>query len=529
MNNKITHYNFNRNIPSLQLSMSFDVDTVIPEGGKVQLACNIVERMNLSSVLSTSSKRGRKPVLDPITFLKIMLFCYSEGIFHSRKIEDFCRYDLRGRYILGGKKAPDHSTICRFGNMLKEHTSTLLSDFVQLMVDDGHIDLKTLYIDGTKIESAANRYTFVWRKTVEKNWKKLNDKLIQVLELPEGSTYEEVERCAETQFNQVRNICKQRRIEFVYGTGRRKTPEQREYEHLKEALERIETYRNHLAVLGDRNSYSKTDHDATFMRMKDDHMLNGQLKPAYNIQLASSGAFIVGVMGSRKANDLHTLKPFLNQMLPVYGKSIENIVADAGYESAENYEYLNQRNLISYIKPSNYEVKKTRKIREDIGRRENMLYLEERDVYICKAGKELVRGRDRKKRTASGFEDSLKVYGCYECSDCTFSGECIKSRKNVNPTHKSITFSPAFEEYRKQSEHNIMTDTGIDFRINRSIQAEGAFAKMKDGLRYTRFRHRSMSKVVSDLTLVALGLNLNKLYSKMLNKQTGVIEYKKTA
>lgn len=151
--------------------------------------------------------------------------------------------------------------------MLKDHTSTLLSDFATLMIKAGHLDLKTLYIDGTKIESYANRYTFVWRKTVEKNWKKLNEKLMQDLELPEGSTY-------------------------------------------KEALDRFEANRPHLSIMGDRNSYSKTDHDATFMRMKDDHMLNGQLKPAYNMQLASTGAFILGVMGSQKANDLHTLNLF---------------------------------------------------------------------------------------------------------------------------------------------------------------------------------------------------------------------------
>jgi len=287
--------------------MNFDVDAVIPEDGKVRLVCNIVERMNLSTVLSAYSSKGRKPVLDPITFLKVLLFCYSEGIFQSRKIENFCKYDLRGHFILGGKKAPDHSTICRFEQLLADHTQDLLTEFVELLQEDGHVDLKTLYIDGTKIESTANRYTFVWRKSVEKNQKKLMDKTILALGLPGGSTLEEVEERVKAKFNETRNLCAKNRIVFVHGIGRRKTPEQRDYEDLKEAMERFATYRNHLSLMGIRNSYSKTDHDATFMRMKEDHMLNGQLKPAYNIQLASSGAFIVGVMGSQKANDLHTL------------------------------------------------------------------------------------------------------------------------------------------------------------------------------------------------------------------------------
>lgn len=174
-------------------------------------------------------------------------------------------------------------------------------------------------------------------------------------------------------------------------------------------------------------------------------------------------------------------------------------------------------------------MKKSKRGRQDIGRRENMLYLKDKDVYICKAGKELVRGRDRKKRTASGFEDSLRVYACYECSEWRFSGECINSRKNTNPTHKSIIFSPTFKEYQRESEQNIQTNIGINYRIDRSIQAEGAFSKMKDGLSYTRFRHRSMSKVVSDLTLVASGLNINKQHQKILHNQTEMIEYQKAA
>ncbi len=529
MNKNITSYNFNHNIPSLQLSMQFDVETLIPEDGKVRLVCNIVERMNLSSVLSTYSSRGRKPVLNPITFLKIILFCYSEGIFSSRKIEDFCKYDIRARFILGGNKVPDHSTICRFENILVKHSTNLLADFVNLLLEDGHVDLKSLYIDGTKIESTANRYTFVWRKAVEKNWKKLNEKMICELKLPEDSSPDKVEKSVRNRFNEVRNICKKQKIEFVHGIGRRKTSEQREYEHLAEVLERIEKYKLHLKNMGDRNSYSKTDHDATFMRMKEDHMLNGQLKPGYNIQMASSGAFIVGVMGSQKANDLHTLKPFLKQLQSSYGKSLDSIVADAGYESVENYDYLEKENLTAYIKPANYELKKKRKIRNDIGRKENMTYLEDQDVYVCHAGKNLVRGKDQEKKTGSGFKDTIWVYTCNECQNCVYSLECIKPRKNMNPDRKRIMFSPAFERYRTESESNILSVEGINHRINRSIQAEGAFSKVKDGLNYKRFRHRTMKKVVSDLVLVALGLNINKLHSKILNNQTEIIAYKKTA
>lgn len=191
--------------------------------------------------------------------------------------------------------------------------------------------------------------------------------------------------------------------------------------------------------MGIRNSYSKTDHDATFMRMKEDHILNGQLNPA------------------------------------------------------------------------NYETKKKRKTKQNIGRRENLLYREDQDAYVCKAGKHLARGKDRKTKTTSGFADIVWTYTYCE------------------PTQKSIQFSPSFEQHRMQSEANILTDAVIDHRINRSIHSEGAFSKLKDGLGYIRFRHRSMKKVVSDIVLVALGINPNKLHGKILNHQTEIIAYKKTA
>lgn len=527
--NNLTHIDFTKKSHAMQLKMKFDVATYIPMDSKVRLVCNIVEEMNLSSVLSTYSVKGRKPVVDPVTMLKILLFCYSEGIYSCRKIEDFCTYDTRAHFLLDGSKSPDHTTINRFRKILEDYSSNLLTQFVELLMQEGHVSLKNIYIDGTKIESAAGRYTFVWRKSVEKYQNKLKEQLIEELGLPEDSSLEYVTASVKQAFNNIRNICKSKNIVFVYGIGKRKNQYQRDYENKKEKLDKLQKYEEHLSIMADRNSYSKTDHDATFMRMKEDHMLNGQLKPAYNVQLASSGAFIVGVMGSQKSNDLHTLKPFLEQMMPHYGEYLSNIVADAGYESVENYAYIRDKWLRPYIKPANYETSKKKSSKEDIGQRENMLYLENEDVYVCKNGKRLMRTKDQVRNYESGFTDTLYSYKCFECMGCPYNSQCIKSKKAEGGSEKHIKFSPAFQNYRKQSNHNITTEEGIIQRINRSIQAEGMFSKLKDGLKYDRFRHRGMKGVISDITLMAIGINLNKLHSKMIKDQTGVIEYKKVA
>lgn len=483
----------------------------------------------MNSILSTYSVKGRKPAVDPIAFLKVLLFCYSEGIYSSRKIQDFCTYDTRAHYLLQGTKAPDHTTINRFRNLVASSSSDLLKQFVEMLIKEGHVDLKNLYIDGTKIEAVSNRYTFVWKKTVENYQKKLTAQIVKALQLPENSTLEFVVASAKRQFKHTRNLCRDNQVVFVYGSGKRKDPLQREYEYLKNVIETFEKYDTQLKIMGDRNSYSKTDHDATFMRMKEDHMMNGQLKPAYNIQLASSGGFIIGVMGSQRSNDMHTMKPFLEQLLPKYGNNLRNIVADAGYESVENYSFLRESGLSAFIKPSNYETEKKRKAKLDIGKRENMTYLEDEDVYVCKMGKRLKRLKDGTKIYPSGYRDTIRSYRCYECTDCPWNIACTKSKQAEGSYAKNFKYSPAFERYRQESYLNLTTDEGINQRLNRSIQAEGMFSKLKDGLRYDRFRHKGMKKIEFDLTLMAVGINLNKLHSKHLKGQVGVIEYKKMA
>ncbi len=192
-------------------------------------------------------------------------------------------------------------------------------------------------------------------------------------------------------------------IEFVYGKGKRKTQLQRDIETLKEMRKRQLTYDDHKEQFGDRNSYSKTDPDATFMRMKDDHMRNGQLKPAYNIQIGVEGEYVVGVDVSNKCTDQLTLLPFLEKSEKLLGSKYENIVADAGYESEENYTKLEENNQTSYIKPSSYEQQKKRSFKSKIGRHENMTFDNESNTYKCTEGKLLRFKRFKKKNVKIGF------------------------------------------------------------------------------------------------------------------------------
>ena len=499
---------------TIQLKLNFNTEVYIQNDIKLRLVKNIIERIDLTEIKKVYSSFGRKPTVNPVTMLQIIIFCYSEGIFSSREIEKSCKYDLRIKYLLDGQTPPDHSTINRFRQKIINLTPNLLSQIVEILVEEKQIDLSSIYIDGTKIEAYANRYSFVWRGSIEKWQEKLRMRIIKHFDLNKDLTPSQVLEVVKIVFNKVSKECIEKKINFVHGQGKRKHQLQRDYEQLKDWKNKLETYQKHLEIMGDyRNSYSKTDHDATFMRMKEDHMRNGQLKPAYNIQLASASGFIIGENVSHHPSDMYTLKPFLTKLLKNYPNKLDKIVADPGYESEENYVYLAEKNLTSYIKPSNYEKSKTRKYKKEQEFRKSLVYDKNQDKYKSKEGKEFVRCKDRYRKRKSGYITTTKVYRCFNWN-------------KAGQKTKGIYIAETFQKYRKESLENIISDQGIEERLNRSIQAEGAFSKIKSGLNYNRFHHRGKVNVVSEICLLSIALNLNKLASKIENKNLEIIKYK---
>ena len=499
---------------TIQLKLNFNTEIYVQDDIKLRLVKNIIERIELTELNKVYSSFGRKPTVNPVTMLEIIIFCYSEGIFSSREIEKSCKYDLRIKYLLDGQTPPDHSTINRFRQKIVKLAPNLLNQMVQILIEEKQIDLSSIYIDGTKIEAYANRYSFVWRGSIEKWQEKLRVKIIKHFDLNKDLSPSQVLEVVKIVFNQVCKECTEKKENFVYGQGKRKHHLQRDYEQLKDWKTKLETYQEHLEIMGDyRNSYSKTDHDATFMRMKEDHMRNGQLKPAYNIQLASASGFIIGENVSHHPNDMYTLKPFLRKLQANYPNKLDKIVADAGYESEENYVYLAEHKLKSYIKPSNYEKSKTRKYKKDQEFRESLVYDDIQDKYISPEGKIFVRCKDKYDKKKSGYVSISKVYRCFD-------------RNKGGQKTKGIYIAETFQKYRKESLENIKSDQGIEERLNRSIQAEGAFSKIKSGLNYNRFHHRGKANIISEICLLSMALNLNKLASKIENKSLEIIKYK---
>ena len=303
-----------------------------------------------------------------------------------------------------------------------------------------------------------------------------------------------------------------RHILFVHGSGKRKSPQQREWEEQWTLLERWKAYEQKLAIMGDsRNSYSKTDPDATFMRMKEDHMRNGQLKPGYNVQIAVNSEYITGLEVFPDRSDAKTFRPMMRKLTGKHGKRYKECVTDAGYESQENYLYLAQNGQVCFIKPANYDQKKTKKFKRQIGRIENMAYCHDDDCFICAQGRKLRLRREMTEQQNGQFVTTA-WYRCENCAGCPCRAQCCRAKDPNQP--KEVVMQRTFWEKREQAARNISSGRGIHLRLCRSIQVEGAFALLKNDFGFRRFLTRGKGNIRTELFFLALAFDLKKLWMK---------------
>lgn len=523
-NNNNQHKNYTKFNRHYQLALPLNFEMLIPEDDSVRLLSHILEGLNYSRLYQAYSHTGRKPSIEPKILFKILTYAYSNGIYSSRKIEVACKRDINFMWLLQGAKAPDHSTIARFRKeYLSEAVEDLFYQLVKHLHSIGEIRFENIFIDGTKIEANANRYTFVWKKTINKNEAKMFTKIQSLIETINMTYMTNFSVTKETLLDDIRKVLiyideriEEAKIEFVYGTGKRKSKLQKFKEELETFYNRQEQYNIHNQLFEDRNSYSKTDPDATFMHMKDDHMRNSQLKPGYNVQIGVESEYVVTVGVFPDRSDTTTLIPLLNNMKSFLERIYESVIADSGYESEENYMYLEGTKQKYYIKPQTYEKWKKRSFKNDISKRENMTYHEDKDEYTCHYGKQLKPAGITHKKSSTGYKSEITVYECENCSGCPYKSKCTKAEGN-----RKMQVSKVFVEKRQKSYDNITSENGILLRINRSIQVEGAFGVLKNDYQFNRFLTRGKNSVKTEFILLCIAYNVNKLHSKIQNDRCG--------
>ena len=497
----------------------FFAEKEIAANDSVRLINQTVEEMDLTSLLSTYKRTGRPTATLPATMLQILIYACMEGKYSSREIESACKRDINYIWLLNGEKAPNYHEIARFRrDRLSVCAEELFYQLVKKLRSMDEIKYEHLFVDGTKIEANANKYTFVWKKSVTK----YETKLLATLETLTGelcNTYGLLPCEAEELLISLESRMTE---PFVYGRGKRKTQLQRDIEKLRALLARKAKYAEYQETFRGRNSFSKTDPDATFMHMKEDHMRNSQLKPGYNVQFAVEGEYVTGVTVSSERSDQLTLIDTLETMHNHIGEYYGDVTADAGYESEENYTWFEDKPTECYIKPQNYERSKTKKYKSNMALRENMEYDSEADEYTCRNGRKIRPVYVGKRVSKSGFESEVTYYECESCEGCPYKKKCTKAKGN-----RKMQVSKKFIEQRAKSLERITGKMGQELRINRSIQSEGAFGVIKQNYAFRQFFLRGKKKVFTEILLLAMAYNVNKLHAKIQQNRTKTQLFKK--
>lgn len=523
MKKQIQHTDYTTKRQAFQLMLPIDVGVKIDADESVRTLIEVTERMDYSKLNAAYGRLPGKKEATPKQMFQLTILGFMEGTYSTRRLEKACRNDIRFMYILNGKPAPDHN---RFWSFIKHRlysgtgavAENLFYQLVHYMEKAGEIDFNNLFVDGTKIEAQANRYTFVWKKSTNKYEAKLDEKLKKLLERLYNE-YPLLVRPNATAEEYLEALKRKADPEtFVHGRGKRKSQLQKEIETLTDYIARKKKYTRYNETFKGRNSFSKTDKDATFMRMKDDHMRNGQLKPAYNLQLGVEGEYIVGIDISSERSDMQTLIPLMERIKKGTGTRHKNATLDAGYESEENYKYLQKHDLTAYIKPQNYEKSKTRKYKNNAFLRENMPYDSNADTYTCPNGNTFSYAYSTKRRSVSGFESEITVYECHGCNKCPLKKNCTRAKEN-----RKISVSKDFLKLSSDSRERIISEYGKTLRLNRSIQSEGAFGVLKQDYGFRRYLRRGASNVFTETILWAFAYNIKKLHNKQNRNFKGVI------
>ena len=489
------------------------LDSYIPEHSPVRLVSSIVDQLDISTIMSGYKAGGCKGY-HPRMLLKVVVYSYLNNTYSCRKMEKALKENINYMW-LSGKQFPKHSCINDFrGKRLKSQINKLFTDLVTILVDTGYVSLEVQYIDGTKIESKSNRYRFVWRKSVERYKSNLHKKINSILaQIEEGITLDDTEESGE--FDPINPGALKEKIEQLNQSNKQWTKTQAGLlkELTNQHLPKLKEYEEKLSDIGDhRNSMSKTDKDATFMRMKQDHMKNGQLKPAYNVQISTENQFITHFGIYQNPADTRTFIDYLKRFESRYTKQSKEIIADAGYGSEENYQYLEEENIEHYVKFNYFHMEQKKAFKLDPRRVENMHYNKADDYFICPMGQRMNFVSEYEKSNDFGYISTIRKYSAKNCKNCHIRGRCFKGKGN-----RSIEINHKLRVYKQKARKNLTSDKGLKHRSNRPIEPEAVFGQIKFNKGFNRFTMTSLEGVNLEFALLAIGFNLAKMVNKMVS------------
>ena len=494
--------------------------TMLKEFEKIDKFLEILEKSGVGKIIASvklvdKNCKGRKGY-NPYNLFATIIYSFAKFKASLRDIEDKCIFDIRVQYIMEGK-IPDHSTIGNFINLyILPYQYEIFTIINKQIIKELNLTISTVYLDGTKLEANANKYKFVLKP--KKYHENLDIKIRNLIKdigyvvndkenklITSNDFYIILKDYAKKENIKISSLSKER--------GHRYTEQEKKYKEGYKYLLKLLEYEEKERICGkNRNSYYKTDYDATAMVLKEDYYSRSShdFHAAYNVQvLVASGLIMIyGIFQDRA--DYYTLIPMNNLFFKYYGYYPINESADSGYGIYDNYSYLKKHNIENYVKFQSWSG-------ESSGKRPQLFKIDKNNNVLCL---NLNKGEIYKSSTHPKLKDS-KFYIWYGCNECNYSYKCkaLMKEENKKKDYRIKEISIDYEKFKEQARQNLLSPKGIEIRINRSIQVEGTFGQIKQNMNYNRFRRRGFQEVSCEFMLECLGANIRRLlYSFDENK-----------
>lgn len=486
------------------------LDELIGKDHPVRTVNQVLDKVDIDPLVK-KYKGGGSSSFHPRMLLKVLVYAYINNTYSSRKIEAALKENIHYMW-LSGMSTPDHNTINRFrGERLKEVLEKIFTGVVLLLCEEGLLSLKELYTDGTKIEASANRYTFVWGKAIKTNREKIQKQLSELWQYAQSVAASEMDDTDPSGFDKIDAGKVEQTIEKINEALKdkkvSKTIKQKLNYAKKSFSSKLKKYEEQEKIIGKgRTSYCKTDPPATFMRLKEDHMKNGQLKPAYNVQLSTNNQFITTYSLHQLSTDTNTLISHLQHHEKLFNQKPQAVCTDAGYGSEENYQWLEDNEITGFVKHNQFDTNRSKTIRnKNPFSADKLFYNKEQDSYYCPMGQQMKCVGTRNKKTSTGYEQLIHVYRATRCEGCPLKGVCHRGKGN-----RTIEVNHNLNRLKQNAEQLLLSEQGIKKRKQRCCDVEPVFGNIKQNHGFRRFMLRGTQKVTIETGLLALAHNLRK-------------------
>jgi len=484
---------------------------LISDKHPVRVVSQVIDKIEIEDLLSTYHVSGAS-TYHPKLMLKVLVYGYLSNVYSSRKLESACAENIHFMWLTGMAR-PDHNTINRFrSDRLKGVIKKVFTRVVMLLVESGHVDLQKVYTDGTKLEANANKYTFVWGKAIKRNKLRIKGQLEELWNYTQEVAAEELQNTQPCDFEKLDPKQVEQTITAINKALKKKPNADKKVKQKVSYAKRnwptnLNKYKEQEKLMGNRNSYSKTDTDATFMRMKDDVMQNGQLKAGYNLQISTQDQFIVNYSLHPNPTDTKTLIPHLQEFKTQYNQLPKELTADAGYGSQENYQYLEDNDVDAYVKYNYFHLDQRKKPNyKSHFSVKNLHYNKDLNCYYCPMGQQMKFIGTTTKKTESGYEKEIHRYQAQNCNNCPLRALCHNSKNN-----RIIQVNHTLNRLKEKAREKLNSPQGRLHRSKRPVDVEAVFGNLKQNKGFKRYMLRGIEKVSIETGLLAIAMNLKKI------------------